>query len=144
MTHAKAFLAGYISTIVFHQGVISLLFSAGMTASLPLSLQPVPPLGIPQVVSLAFWGGVWGVLLWPLVRHQEALGQWSRALLLGALCPSLVGWFLVMPLKGEAVAGGWNPHIVSVSLMANAVWGLGMALICQFLVGKPRVAPVVG
>ena len=27
----------------------------------PYSTAPVPPFGVPQVLSWSFWGGVWGV-----------------------------------------------------------------------------------
>jgi hypothetical protein len=32
-------------------------------------MQPTPPLGVAQVWSLAFWGGVWGVALAAVLRR---------------------------------------------------------------------------
>src|SRR5207249_8311211 len=49
---------------------------------------PVPPIGVPAVMSLAFWGGVWGIAIWPLLRHAAGAAYWLRALLIGAVGPS--------------------------------------------------------
>ena len=54
----KAFVAGFVSVLVFHPGVLALLHVAGLIPRGPYALAPVPPLGVPQVISAAFWGGV--------------------------------------------------------------------------------------
>src|SRR4051812_12108204 len=97
----KAFVAGFVSVLVFHQGAVAVLYGLGLTQRAPFALTPTAPLGVPQVVSSAFWGGVWGVALWPLVRRlAPRMGFWVAAIVLGATGPSLVAWFIVAPLKG--------------------------------------------
>ena len=49
--------------IAFHQAVAALLFALGITERIPYSTQPTAPFGVPQLWSIAFWGGVWGALL---------------------------------------------------------------------------------
>jgi hypothetical protein len=128
MQSVKAFVAGFVSTLVFHQGLLTLLYRAGRSPRAPYDLTATPPLHVPAVLSLAFWGGVWGVALWPLVRSNPGARYWVSAILLGALGPSLVAWFVVMPLKGLGYAGGWDPKIIVGALLLNAAWGLGLAL----------------
>ena len=97
--------------------------------SWPYDMTRVPPLGVPAVVCLAFWGGIWGVVLSPLLRHAKGAAYWTRALLFGAVVPSAVGLFLVLPLKGMPVAVGGNPAVIIEAPLLNGAWGLGVALL---------------
>jgi hypothetical protein len=93
----------------------------------------VPPLNAPAVISLAFWGGLWGIVLWALIGASNGGAYWTMALVIGALGPSLVAWFVVMPIKGLGFAGGWDPKIIVGALLLNAGWGLGAALLMRLL-----------
>jgi hypothetical protein len=109
MMYLKAFAAGFLSTLIFHQGVLAVLHAAGATERAPYSMEPTAPLQVPQVLSLAFWGGIWGILLWLAIRGVEGSSlYWVFALVLGALAPSIVALFVVFPLKGSRwrAAGG--------------------------------------
>lgn len=128
----KAFVAGVLAVVVFHQGAVALLYTLGVTQRAPFATTATAPLGVPQVVSLAFWGGVWGVMLWPLVtRLAPRVGYWLAAILLGAILPSLVAWFVVAPLKGQPVGMGWQTDAVATALVVNAAWGFGLALVMR-------------
>jgi hypothetical protein len=128
MVWFKAFLAGFLSTLVFHQGLLAILHAAGATPRAAYSLDPVPPLGIPAVLSLAFWGGVWGILLWLVIAGAQGPRYWLLALLIGAVAPSLVALLVVLPLKGQPAGGGWKPAVVVGALLLNGAWGIGVAL----------------
>lgn len=132
MTYLKAFAAGFASTLVFHQGLLWLLYAGGASPRAPWNMTPVWPLNVPAVISLAFWGGIWGVVLWTLIRAARGGVYWAEALAIGALGPSLVAWFVVMPIKGSGFAGGWDPRIIVGALLLNAAWGLGVALLMWF------------
>lgn len=125
-TALKAFVAGFVSTLVFHQGLLHLLHLAGQVPRAAWNLSPVPPLGVPSVVSLAFFGGLWGVLIWQLIRRSRGGRRWLMAGVLGALLPSAVALFVVFPLKGMAFAGGWDPKLIVGALLLNGAWGLGL------------------
>src|SRR5438128_12211959 len=71
VTHVGAFIAGFLSTLVFHQGVLTLFWLSGALPRAPYDMAPAPPLGVPAVISLALWGGVWGVAIWPLLRKRR-------------------------------------------------------------------------
>jgi len=137
-----AFVAGFVSTLVFHQGLLWLLHRAGASPRPAYVTKPVPPLGVPFVVSLAFWGGVWAVALLPLLARWN--GSWSYSvawLVAGAVLPSIVALFVVMPLKGMKVAGGGDPKIIVGALLLNGTWGLGTALLFRLL---QRLVPGTG
>src|SRR2546427_13196389 len=55
MTCLKAFIAGFVSTLVFHQGLLWLLYAGGLSPMAPWNMTLVPPLHAPAVISLAFW-----------------------------------------------------------------------------------------
>ena len=139
MDYLKAFLAGFLSTLVFHQGVLAILHAAGATPRKPYSMDPTAPLRVPAVISLAFWGGVWGILLWlVLARHQGTSSYWLLAGVIGAIAPSIVALFVVAPLKGQPVAGGGKPAILIGALLLNGAWGIGVALLMAVLhPGRP-------
>lgn len=96
-------------------------------------MMPVPPLYVPAVISLAFWGGLWGIVLWALIGASHGGAYWLKALVIGALGPSLVAWFVVMPIKGMGLAGRWDPKIIVGALLLNGAWGLGVALLMRLL-----------
>jgi hypothetical protein len=129
----RAFLAGFVSTLVFHQGLLHALHLAGQVPRAAWNMAPVPPLGLPSVLSLAFWGGLWGCLLWLLIRRSAGARRWGFAVLWGALLPSAVALFVVFPMKGMAFAGGWDPKLIVGALLLNGAWGFGVALLMRLM-----------
>ena len=133
---AFAFLAGFISVLVFHQAMLAILHLLGVTPAAPWTTSPVPPLGVPQVISAAFWGGVWSLLLAPVLQHtRSTAAYWITAVVFGAFALSMVAWFVVAPLKGQPVAGGWQPARLLTGLLVNGAWGFGTALLLSFAPG---------
>lgn len=124
----KAFIGGFLATLIFHQGVYFLLAQAAPVPAPPWNMTPTEPLGIPAVFSLAFWGGVWGIPIWAMVRNLFGPRYWLRSAVLGALGPSAVALFVVFPLKSGAFAAGWDPKVIIAALILNAAWGIGLAL----------------
>ncbi len=137
MATIKAFIAGFLSTLVFHQGLLALLYAAGLSPRAPYPMTSTEPLGIPAVISLAFWGGVWGAAIWPLLRTARGGTYWIRALIIGAIAPSAVALFIVFPLKGLGMAGGWDPKIIVGALLLNGAWGVGVAVFMRGLQRLP-------
>jgi hypothetical protein len=135
MTHVKAFLAGFLSTLVFHQGVLAILHGAGATARRPWVMTRTHPFGVPSVISLALWGGVWGIALWLMIRGVSGRRRWLRAIVLGAILPTLVALFVVLPLKGLPVGGALKPAFIVGGLILNGAWGAGVVLFMR-LFGK--------
>ncbi|MDZ8053894.1 MAG: hypothetical protein RMX68_014740 [Aulosira sp. ZfuVER01] len=125
-----AFVAGFLAVLVFHQGLLALLHAINFTPRPAYQTTPTQPFGIPQFLSSAFWGGIWG-LVWAAiaVRWQVNKNYWLAALIFGAVAPTLIAWFIVAPLKGLPIAGGWKPAAMITGLLINGAWGLGTALL---------------
>jgi hypothetical protein len=130
------FAAGALSVLVFHQSVVELLHLAG-SGPRAWSLQPVRPLGIPRIVDLCFWGGLYGAAFGALLPRFR-LPVWVCGLLLGCIAV-LVGWFVVAPIKGVPVAAGFVPIAMGRSLLINGTWGLGVGLILPLLLPRPML-----
>lgn len=129
---AVAFIAGALAVLVFHQGMLGLLNAAGVTPALPYDTRPVAPLAVPQIWSIAFWGGIWGIVF---AFVEPYLGRgwlyFLGATLFGAIALTLVAWFVVAPLKGLPIAGGWRAPAIATGLLVNGAWGLGTALLLR-------------
>jgi len=135
MNHIKAFIAGFVSTLVFHQGLLAVLHAAA-NAPAPYDFGPTDPLHVPRVISLAFWGGVWAIALWPLIRPNASWRYWIVALVLGAVGPTVVAMLVVFPMKGIPV----NATTWVGGLLLNGAWGIGVAAIMRFI-APPAAAP---
>ena len=138
---AYGFVAGFIAVLVFHQVALLVLHLAGI-APAPWSLEPVPPLGVPAVISAAFWGGVWGIIFMLLSpRFGQGPGYWMASFLFGAVVLTLVAWFVVLPLKGRPVGGGFVWPSVIIGPVINGAWGLGTAFLLTMISRtQPRVS----
>ncbi len=132
MPYVRAFVAGFLSTLVFHQGVFAIFHLLGFLPA-PYSLASTAPLGVPAVISLAFWGGVWGIPIWYLMRHATHAAYWIRAILFGAIGPTVVALLVVWPLKGRPFAADWDVKVWVLGLILNGAWGLGLALFMRGL-----------
>jgi len=121
-------LAGAASVVVFHQSAAALLHALQLTPRAAYSFSPTPPFGVPQLWSLAFWGGVWGIVLAAALARLKGARLVVAATLFGAVAPTLVAWFVVAPLKGQPIAGGWAPAAMAIGPIVNAAWGLGTGI----------------
>jgi hypothetical protein len=123
------FVAGGVGALIFHQGMLALLHVAGVTPAVPYDTRPTTPFGVPQFLSAAFWGGVWGIILALFVwRGRSIRRDWIVAAAFGAVAPTLVAWLVVAPLKHRPLAGGGAPSAMLTGLLVNGAWGLGTAM----------------
>lgn len=126
------FLAGFIATLGFHQVVVAILHDAGIAPMPAFQMNPTAPFGVPMMLSLAFWGGIWGVVFSLMESgFPRGIGYWLMALLFGALLPTAVALFVVLPLKGHALSGMPHWPLLITALSANGAWGFGTALMLR-------------
>lgn len=127
------FIAAAISVLTFHQGIVGLYYLAHQ-AGRPWPLTPVPPYGVPRVLDLCFWGGLYGIV-YGVALPWLAMPRWLSGILLGVIAAS-VGWLVVAPLKGAPLGFGWHSDAMIRSLLINGGWGLGVGLILPLLMPR--------
>ncbi len=129
------FLAAVLSVLIFHQGVWALLHvldMPGYQMPMPYPMRAIPPLGIPAMVNLCFWGGMYGAVF-GMLAPRFTLPLWVCGLILGMVA-TLVGLFVVPAIKGTPVGGGWMLNNWIRSILINGVgFGLGLGLIYPVL-----------
>lgn len=128
------FVAGALAVPLCHQIALMALNAIGFIDRAPFSMEATKPFGIPSVISLSFWGGVWGILLALAVGRMRGARFWIVALVFGAVAPTLVAGLIVAPLKGMAIGG--NPKLLVTGLVVNAAWGLGTAALARLMGGR--------
>jgi hypothetical protein len=134
------FIAGFIAVLLFHQGMLALLHAMDFTARTPFPMQPTQPFGVPQIWSLAFWGGIWGIVFAAFFgRTTRGAAFWIGSLLFGAIGPTLIAWFVVSPMKGQPIAAGWKAIPMITGILVNAAWGIGTALFYRGLAAWWRI-----
>lgn len=130
------FIAGFLATLIFHQLTLWALWGAGLAPFGPFSMVATKPFGVPAMFSLAFWGGIWGILFALIdCRFSSHKGYWVMAFLFGAIFPSAVSLLAVLPLKGRPMGGGWHLPLLLTAFLINGAWGLGTGLILKVLSG---------
>jgi hypothetical protein len=140
-TFILSFIAGFLATLIFHQGARFVLYQIHLIPPErpPWPLDPVPPFGVPSVISKAFWGGVWGAALAPLLDRFRGATYWMSRILVGGILLSLTGIYLVTSMKGQPIPPLW-PRFLS-AFIANGAWGLGMALFLRLSAKCGRAQP---
>ena len=126
---AIGFAAGFLAVLVFHQLAIATMHGLGWTGNPPYRWDPVGPFGVPRVINLAFWGGVWGIVF-ALVANlltRRAAAFLAAGFVFGVVGPSFFGWFVLAPLRGQAVAQGWQIVPLLRGAVINGMFGLGVA-----------------
>lgn len=91
---------------------------------MPWDFSPVAPLGVPKVISLSFFGGLWGIPLGLILEKLHGAKYWIAATVFGAIFPTAVAMLVVFPLKGITVV----MKMVIIGLIVNAAWGIGVAV----------------
>src|SRR5680860_1462932 len=97
----------------------------------PYRCYSAQPFGVPAILSKAFWGGLWGLVLAPILVHLSGASYWAAWILVGAVVLTAVAFFVVPPLKGEPMQA-MGPRFL-IGMAVNGAWGFGTALILQLL-----------
>ena len=132
------FIAAAISVLIFHQAMweaLHLLAVPGMGMPPPYPTDPIPPFGVPRILDLCFWGGLYGIVF-GLVFPKLTAPAWLCGLVLG-LIAALIGLLVVPAIKGLTVGAGW-PLGWLRSALINGCWGIGVALILSLILQRKR------
>jgi hypothetical protein len=133
-TIVVGFIAGAVSVLIFHQAGFWIANELGYARATLYNLRPLPPWGVPTILSQAFWGGAWGIVIALVVpRLPRPLNGALGWILFAAIIVTLVNWFVVLPLKGLPAGGGFRMPGTIVLPLVYALWGFGMWLIERLL-----------
>ena len=127
MKWLKWFIAGTLAVPLGHQIALWILNALGLISRAPFNMSPTKPFGVPSLISLSFWGGVWGIILGWILLRARGPRYWTLAAVIGAIAPTLVAILVVTPLKGGPRPSGNIALLIGVGLFVNAVWGLATA-----------------
>jgi xanthosine utilization system XapX-like protein len=133
-TAVLGFVAAALAVLTFHQGMweaLHLLSIDGLKMPTWYPMEGVPPFGVPKILSLCFWGGLYGIPF-ALLMRRFTLPLWLCGLVLG-LIAMLVGNFVVPVIKGLPVGGGWVAMNWVRSSLINGFWGIGVGIIAPLL-----------
>ncbi len=125
----SGFISGFLGTMIFHQLMLAFLWAIGVAPFAPFPMAPTHPFGVPTVISLAFWGGIWGIVFVMIEGgFPRGAGYWVTAFLFGAILPSLVALIVVLPMKGRPMGGGWHLSLLISAFLINGAWGVGTGI----------------
>jgi hypothetical protein len=128
------FIAGFVGVLVFHQLGFYVSNEVGLTRANIYNMAPVAPLGVPAILSAAFWAGLWGIVAaFAVPRLPTPLNGALGWILFAGIVVTLANWFIVLPIKGAPVGGGFRMPGVIVAPLVYAFWGFGMWLIATGL-----------
>lgn len=129
----SCFVAGGISVLLFEMGAIGILHALGLVPFQPFGYAATKPLGVPQIWSFVFWGGIWGIVYGAVEkRFPEGAMYYVAAFLFGAIAPVLVLWFVVFPLKSLPVAAGWDVSRMIMQVIFHGCFGLGIGALLRW------------
>jgi len=123
------FVAAVISVLIFHQGmwtILHYLALPGIGMPAPFPIDGVAPFGVPRIISLCFWGGLWGALFGAVWRGPRSSTWWAGIIL--GVAAALTGLFIVPAIKGLPIGGLVLNNWIR-SLLINGSWGLGVGLL---------------
>ena len=126
-------LAGALAVLLFHQTTLQAFYWAGLAPQAAFRIAQVPPFDAPVVVSITFWGAVYGAIL-GIVSPWARVPLWLQAAGAG-FCAMALAWFVFLPLMGHAAAFGWRVGPMVRSFIAYQAWGAGFRLL------SPRLHP---
>ena len=124
------FVAGALSVVTLFFAAWAAVRAAGFippTAPPIWAMDGVPPFGVPKAINLAFWGGVWGLVLNMIFGGLRGAGYWLAWILAGAIAVAGVAIFVVPAIKGLPIAN-LTPQRFMISGFLNGIFGLGAAI----------------
>jgi hypothetical protein len=135
---AVGWIAGAVSALTFHAFAWWVFYLLGMQA-----IPPYPMvgnmIGVPVILSLAFWAGVWGIVM--VLVAPRMTQPFLIVCLIVSVAATLVQILVVPTLRGGAI--NWTVLGWVRSFIINGVWGIGVAILAPIvanLMGQRRAA----
>jgi len=85
--------------------------------------------GVPVILSLAFWAGVWCIVM-VLVAPRIRQPFWIVCLIV-SVAASIVQAFILPAMRGPGI--NWDVLAILRTLIINGVWAVGVAIIAPLV-----------
>ena len=131
VVHLKAFIAGFLATVVFHQGTVLVCNMLGLIDRAPFNMDPTAPFGVPSLISISFFGGLWGIVIWHFVKNDSGAMFWLKSFLFGGVALTAVAILIVSPIKGFGVS--FDVARWAFGIIFNGMWGIGNSAFARLL-----------
>jgi hypothetical protein len=134
-TALLGFIAGALSVLIFHQGMVLILHLMKQVPNFPWNMARMNgPLPIPVIVNQMFWGGLWGVGFAALGSLIPIASTVLRGVAWGLIGPYFLGNAILVPFfKGGAYFWGLQPPRMIIGALIGASFGAGLGLIYRAL-----------
>jgi hypothetical protein len=131
------FVAAALSVLIAHESIVQILNILGRVQRQGWTLTPpVPPFGVPYLVNLIFWGGLWGILFAYIHPLLPGRMMWLKGLIYGLIIVVLGGWIAVPLIKGQMFGipnqplfAGFDVQRMLNSALIVGGYGLGLGII---------------
>jgi hypothetical protein len=130
------FVAGAISVVIFHQGMIFLLYMMKQTPNFPWNVTAMKTgMGLPILLNQMFWGGLWGVAFAALGHMIPIAHNILRGAVFGLIGPFLLGGGVLVPLLKQTgpYFWMWPGQRWIIGALIGAAFGVGIAVILRVL-----------
>ncbi|MGL4635108.1 MAG: hypothetical protein ACRCWF_03930, partial [Beijerinckiaceae bacterium] len=122
------FVAGALSVLVFHQGMVFLLHMMKQTPNAPWNFAAMKTgMGLPVLVNQMFWGGLWGVAFAAVSHLIPVAHNILRGAIFGLIGPFLLGGGVLVPLLKQTgpYFWAWPGQRWIVGGLIGAAFGIG-------------------
>jgi hypothetical protein len=131
------FVAAALSVLIAHESIVQILNILGRVQRQGWTLTPpVAPFGVPYLVNLIFWGGLWGILFAYIHPLLPGRMMWLKGLIYGLIIVVLGGWIAVPLIKGQMFGipnqplfAGFDVQRMLNSALIVGGYGLGLGII---------------
>jgi hypothetical protein len=130
------FVAGSLSVVFFHQGMVLILHLMKFTPNFPWNLSTFRggPIPIPVIVNQMFWGGLWGVGFAAVGGLIPIANTVLRGIVYGLASSFLLGNGILVPFfKKTAYFWGLDPTRMAISALIAGSFGAGIAIFYKLL-----------
>jgi hypothetical protein len=118
------FIAGVLAFASAHELLSQCLFNNGYTSRAPWPMEASPLTNLPQIVTDAGVGGLWGALFALILGNPPKGAMTVRGAILGLFGPGFLGTLIALPLiRGEPVLVNNDVSSIWPVLLLGAVFG---------------------
>jgi hypothetical protein len=128
------FIAGALGVLTLHQALLWVLHALQFAPWQAYRLDPTRPFGVPQLLSSAFWGGAWGMLIYRLALSQVSRVQaWVTAIAAAAFLPTVAAAVLIALHRGASLGTTSKLQALAASIVINGAWGASILIVGDVL-----------